>query len=147
MTAPVVYGDLWVAHKGARGPRLNGETAPWPSRPPIHWLRLPRVRLVMHVLNCARHRTARPKSSRHVDELLDERLAHRGRPREDTASDSQRRAVHHAATVKTRPGGVPTATGAARLMPYEHCARAQEMTVRAPLRWPRQVWTIQPASV
>ena len=24
---------------------------------------------------------------------------------------------------------------------------AQEMTVRAPLRWPRQVWTIQPASV
>ena len=87
MTAPVVYGDLWVAHKGARGPRLNGGTAPWPSRPPIHWLRLPRVRLVMHVLNCARHRTARPKSSRHVDELLHERLAHRGRPREDTASD------------------------------------------------------------
>jgi hypothetical protein len=35
----------------------------------------------------------------------------------------------------------------ARLMPYEHCPRAQEMTVRAARRWPRQVWTIQPASV
>jgi hypothetical protein len=39
----------------------------------------PHVRLVMHVLNFARHATARPKSSRHVDELLDERLTHRGR--------------------------------------------------------------------
>ena len=33
----------------------------------------PHVRLVMHVLNCSRHATARPKSSRHVDELRDER--------------------------------------------------------------------------
>jgi hypothetical protein len=33
----------------------------------------PHVRLVMHVLNFARHATARPKSSRHVDELRDER--------------------------------------------------------------------------
>jgi hypothetical protein len=45
------------------------------------------VRLVMHVLNRSRHATARPNhgsepSSRHVDELLDERLTHCGRARE-----------------------------------------------------------------
>jgi hypothetical protein len=44
----------------------------------------PHVRLVMHVRNRSRH-TARPKSSRHVDELLDERLAHRGRRGEQPA--------------------------------------------------------------
>jgi hypothetical protein len=33
----------------------------------------PHVRLVMHVLNRSRHATSLPKSSHHVDELLDER--------------------------------------------------------------------------
>jgi hypothetical protein len=48
----------------------------------------PHVRLVMHVLNCSRHATARPKSSRHVDGLLDERLAHGGRAGEGAAVNS-----------------------------------------------------------
>lgn len=48
----------------------------------------PHVRLVMHVLNRSRHATARPKSSRHVDELLDERLAHLRGASEDVAVDT-----------------------------------------------------------
>jgi hypothetical protein len=91
--------------------------------------------------------TAASPSSRQVDELLDERLMHRFGTDQNPANGGQRRPIHNAAAVEAPPGCVSTATGAARLMPDEHCARAQEMTVRAPLRWPRQVWTIQPASV
>ena len=41
-------------------------------------------------------------------------------------------AVHHAAAVKTRPGGMPTATRAAGLVSDEHPARFQPMAgVRA----------------
>ena len=45
-----------------------------------------------------------------VDELLDERLAHRCRTNENPATGCQRWPVHHAAAVKTRPGGMPTAS-------------------------------------
>jgi hypothetical protein len=48
----------------------------------------PHVGLVMHVLNRSRHATARPKSSRHVDELLDECLAHLRGATEDVAVDT-----------------------------------------------------------
>jgi len=62
-------------------------------------------------------------SSRHVDELLDERLAHRGRAGEDAAVDTQRRPVHHRTARQARPGRVSTATRAARLVDDEHRAR------------------------
>ena len=65
---------LWVADKEARGPADiwgNGPLAA--SSPDPTGCGYPHVRLVMHVLNYARHATARPKSSRHVDELRDER--------------------------------------------------------------------------
>jgi hypothetical protein len=41
-----------------------------------------------------------------ADALLDERLAHRCGADENFAIGGQRRPVNHAATVKTRPGGV-----------------------------------------
>ena len=69
--------------------------------------------------------------------LLDERLAHRCRTNEDPATGGQRWPVHHPAAFKTRPGGMPTATRTAWLVPDKHRARTQEMTVRATLRWPR----------
>jgi hypothetical protein len=59
--------------RGPGGPWINGGTAPWPPRPRPIGCGYPHVGLVMHVLNRSRHATARPKSSRHVDELLDER--------------------------------------------------------------------------
>jgi len=89
-------------HKGARGPRINGGNGPWPYRPHplVEVTRMcglsgcgyPHVRLVMHVLNCSRHAAARPKSSRQIDELLDELLVHRsraGRPRGSRQAQSE----------------------------------------------------------
>jgi hypothetical protein len=45
------------------------------------------LRLIAAVRRSIREHGMEP-SSRHVDELLDERLAHRGRPGEDTAVDT-----------------------------------------------------------
>jgi hypothetical protein len=64
-------------------------------------------------------------------------LANRCRTNENPATSGQRWPVHHAATVETCPGGMPTATCAARLVPDEHRAGAERVTVRAALRRPR----------
>ena len=65
------------------------------------------------------------------------KLAHRCRTDQNSATGGQWRPVHNAAAVKARPGGMSTATRTARLVPDEHRARPQPMTVRAALRWPR----------
>jgi len=77
-----------------------------------------------------------------VVNLLDERLAHRCGTNENPATGRQWWPVHHAAAVKTRPGGMSTATRTARLMTDKHRARPQAMTVRAALWWPRHPRTI-----
>jgi hypothetical protein len=64
-------------------------------------------------------------------------LAHRCRTNENPATRGQRWSVHHASAVETRPGGMSTATRTARLVPDEHRAGAERVTVRAALRWPR----------
>jgi hypothetical protein len=63
--------------------------------------------------------------------------AHRCGTDQNSATGGQRWPVHHAAAVETRPGGMSTATRAARLVPDEHGARPEAMTVRTGQRWPR----------
>jgi hypothetical protein len=53
--------------------------------------------------------------------------AHRGRAVKNVAISANRRPIHHASAVETRPGGMSTATRAARLVPDEHPARFKPM--------------------
>ena len=63
--------------------------------------------------------------------------AHRCGTDENPATGGQRRPVHHRTTFQARPGGMSTATCAARLVPDEHRARPEAVTARAALRRPR----------
>jgi hypothetical protein len=84
------------------------------------------LRLLAAVRRSIREHGIEP-SHREVDELLDERLAHRGWPGEDVAVDTYRRPVPHHAAHRARPGRMRTATGAARLVSDKHPARPEAM--------------------
>src|SRR5262249_61126394 len=96
------------------------------------------LRLVAALRGAARERGGPLPSIDVADALLDERLAHRCGTDENPATGGQWWPVHHPTAVETRPGRMSTATRTARLMPDEHRARPQAMTVRAALRRPRQ---------
>jgi hypothetical protein len=63
------------------------------------------LRLVAALRRAARERAGPLPTTAPKDELLDERLAHRCRTNENSATGGERRPVHRAAAVKTRPGG------------------------------------------
>jgi len=65
--------------------------------------------------------------------LLDERLAHRGRPGEDTATGTYRRPVDHSAAFEAEPGRV-SAPARARLVTHEHLAGVDPVSAGAELR-------------
>jgi len=71
-----------------------------------------------------------------ADALLDERLAHRCCTDQYSTTGGQWWPVDDAPTVEASPVGMSTPTCAAWLVPDEHRAGAEGVTVRAALRWP-----------